>query len=79
MVLKRLCIRFEKIDGFIKIYDGIRCLVLFGSKQYDAIYDRFRYLIGKKVVLQILLTITLQESELIHIIEKHLLKNTNFS
>ena len=48
MALKRLRIRFEKIDGFIKIYDGIRCLVLFGSKQYDAIYDRFRYLIGKK-------------------------------
>ena len=26
-----LCIRFDKIDGFIRIYDRIRCLTLFGS------------------------------------------------
>ena len=30
MGTKPLHIRFEKIDGFIKIYDGIRYLVLFG-------------------------------------------------
>ena len=28
---KPLCIRFNGIDGFIKIYDGILYLVLFGS------------------------------------------------
>ena len=26
-----LCIRFDKIDGFIRIYDRIRCLTLFDS------------------------------------------------
>ena len=42
--VKPLHIRFEKIDGFIKIYGGIRYLVLFASKQYDAIYNRSWYL-----------------------------------
>ena len=40
--LKLLLIRFYKIDGFIRIYDGTRYLTLFGS---DAIYNRTRYLI----------------------------------
>ena len=31
MGTKTLRIRFYEIDGFIKIYDGIRSLVLFGS------------------------------------------------
>ena len=49
MGAKQLHIWLEKIDGFIKIDDGIRYLVLFGSKQYDAIYNRIRYLISKKI------------------------------
>ena len=65
---KPLRIWFEKIDGFIKIYDGIRYLVLFGSKRYDATYNRIRYLETKKMILQILLALILQESELVHII-----------
>ena len=47
---KPLCIWLDKIDGFIKTYDGIRYLLLFGPKRYDAIYDRIRDLM-KKVVL----------------------------
>ena len=43
-----LCIRFSEIYGFIKIYDGIRYLVLFGSGLYDEIYNRIRYLISEK-------------------------------
>ena len=43
---KPLGIWFEKIDGFIKIYNGIRYLVLFGPESQDAIYNRFRYLIS---------------------------------
>ena len=46
--LKPLRIRLAKIDGFIKVYDGTRYLVLFGSEKYDAIYSRFRYLISLK-------------------------------
>ena len=45
---KPLCIRFNKIEGFIKIYDETRYLTLFGSEKYDAIYNRIRYLISQK-------------------------------
>ena len=34
---KPLLIRFDKIDGFIKTYDGTRYLTLFGYEIYDAI------------------------------------------
>ena len=36
-------IEFDKIDGLIKIYNGIRYLVLFGHLWYDEIYDRIGY------------------------------------
>ena len=45
---KPLRIRFDKIGGFIKIYDGTKYLRLFGSEKYDAIYDRIRYLMSLK-------------------------------
>ena len=45
---KPLSIMFDEIDGFIKIYDGIRYLELFGHLWYDEIYDRIRYRINKK-------------------------------
>ena len=41
-----LRIRFDKIDGYIKVYDRTRYLVLFGSKKYDYINNRIRYLIS---------------------------------
>ena len=34
-----LHIRFDKIDGFIKIYDGIRYLVIQVHSWFDEIYD----------------------------------------
>ena len=36
--------RFDNIDGFIRIYDGTRYLVLPGPEKYDAIYNRIKYL-----------------------------------
>ena len=63
-----LRIRSDKVDGFVKMYDETRYLVLIGSERHDAIYNRIRNLISKKSVLQILLIVILQESELIHII-----------
>ena len=45
---KPLHIRFDKIDGFISVYDGTRYLVLFCPEKYDFIYNRIRYLIGVK-------------------------------
>ena len=44
MSARALGISFDKVDG-------IRYLLLFGSERYDAIYDRVRYLINKKVAL----------------------------
>ena len=32
----------------IRIYDGTRCLVLFGNEIYDFIYNRVRYIISVK-------------------------------
>ena len=49
--LKPLRIRFDKIDGFISIYDGTRYLALFDSEKYEAIYDRIRYLVSLKSVI----------------------------
>ena len=37
---KPLRIRFDKIDGFVKVDDGTRYLVFFGSEKYDSIYNR---------------------------------------
>ena len=45
---KSFWIRFDKTGGIIRIYDGTRYLTLFGTKKYDAIYDRIRYLISLK-------------------------------
>ena len=41
-------IRFDEIDGFIRIYDETKYLVLLGPAKYDAIYNRIRYLISIK-------------------------------
>ena len=48
IVIKPSPTRFSKIDGFIRIYDGTRYLVLFGSEKY-VIYNRIRYLISLKI------------------------------
>ena len=40
MISKQLRISFYKIDGFIKIYDGIKYLVLLSCTWFDEIYDR---------------------------------------
>ena len=45
---KPLRVRFDKIDGFIRVYDGTRYLVLIRIKKYDSIYNRIRYLISAK-------------------------------
>ena len=39
---------FDKVDGFIRVYDGSRHLVLLGPEKYDAISDRIKYLISLK-------------------------------
>ena len=43
---KPLRIRFDKIDGFIRVYFRTGYLILFGREKYDSIYDRIRYAIN---------------------------------
>ena len=42
-VAKPLCIRFNKTDGFIRVYDGTRYLV-FGAEKYDLLDYRIKNL-----------------------------------
>ena len=41
MGARPLRIKFDEINEFIKVYDGI---ILFGPEQYDAIYNKTRIL-----------------------------------
>ena len=45
---KPLRIRFDKKDGFIRIHNRIRYLLLSTAEKYDLIYNKIRYLIGLK-------------------------------
>ena len=68
MGAKSFHITSNKGDGFIKIGDRTRYLLLFWPEKYDAIYDRIRYLISQKLVLHIAFIKFWEESGLIHII-----------
>ena len=58
---KPLHVRFFKVNGIIRIYNGTRYLTLFGSEKNEAIYNRIRYLIGQKVSSHVFfLTISLK-------------------
>ena len=46
--VKPLHIRFDKVHGFIRVYDGTRYLTLFEAGKYCATFNRIRYLIGVK-------------------------------
>ena len=41
-------IRFDKVDGFIRVYDWTTYLVLFETEKFYAILNRIRYLISQK-------------------------------
>ena len=48
MVAKPLRNSFDKVDGYIRDYDGTRYLVLFRAEKYASFYSKIRYLIGIK-------------------------------
>ena len=54
--------------GFIRVYDGTRYLILFGSEEYNVIYHRIRYLIIQKSGITFLFFVIMEESKLIHLI-----------
>ena len=67
MVPKPLRTRFDEIDGFVISRDvKIKPLILFDYRLFNKICDKIKYIISKKVVLQIVLIIILEKSELIH-------------
>ena len=45
---KPLCIMFDKVNGFIRYYDGTKNQLLFVSEKYDVIFDKITYLVGLK-------------------------------
>ena len=53
-------IRFDEIDGFIKIYDGSRYLVLFDHGWFHRICNRIKYSYKQKLLLQVVLIIILE-------------------
>ena len=63
-----LQIRFDKIDGFIKICDGPEYLVLLDSENYDAICSKIRYFVSLKSRIKYTFFIILQNSKLIFMI-----------
>ena len=63
--LKRLHIRFHKINGLIRIYYGTRYLKLFSPEKDYAIYDRTRFFVSLKSGITYIFLIILQKSKLI--------------
>ena len=49
-------IRFDKVDGFIRVYDGTKYLVFFRGEKYNFIYNRIRYLIGVKSAITVVIS-----------------------
>ena len=46
---KSMCIRFNKLDGFIRVRSGeFRHLILFDYGLFDKICDKIKYLISEK-------------------------------
>ena len=45
---KPLHIRLDKMDRFIRVYDGTRYLVLLGNKKYHSIYYKIWHLMSVK-------------------------------
>ena len=53
-------VRFDKVDGFIRVYDGTRYSALFSPEKYDVIYDRIRYLLCQKSAIAYVFLIIMQ-------------------
>ena len=65
---KPLHIRFDKVDGFIRVYDGVSYLVLFVPEKYDVITRELDILLVKKAALHMFFLIIMQKLKFIFII-----------
>ena len=69
LLYKKICIRFDKKDGFNISLDGkIRHLILFDYGLFDKMCGKFKYLISTKSSITTVLIIILERSEMINII-----------
>ena len=76
---KPLRIKFDKTNGFIRVRgEEFRHFLLSDDGLFDKMFDKSKYLISEKVVLQLVLIIILEKSKLIHII-LYLLNKFDFS
>ena len=76
---KPLCVRFDKIDGFIRVCgEEFRHLVWFDCGWFDQICDKIKYLISERSGITDNIIIVLEVSELNHI-TLNLLKNIDYS
>ena len=50
-VQKYFFVRFDKVDGFIRVYDGTRYLVLLDPEKYEVFYNGIICLISQKSVI----------------------------
>ena len=48
---KPLRIKFDKVDGSLRVYDDYRYLVLLAPEKYDAICILIRYILSKEGAL----------------------------
>ena len=46
-----MCIRYDKINGFVRVYTGSEYLLLCRAENFDVMYSRIRYLIGVKICI----------------------------
>ena len=58
-------IRFGKINGFVRDYDGVRYLILFSSETYDAIYNKIVSSISLKQLSHMFFLLIFWKSKLI--------------
>ena len=57
---KPIHIRSDEVDVFIRVYDGIRYLVLIIPEKHDAICNRLNILLAKKVAIHMFFLIIMQ-------------------
>ena len=59
-----LCIILDKVNGFLRDYNGTKYLVLFGPEKYDVMFYRIRYLIELNRDITTLILLIMQKSKI---------------
>ena len=66
--MQLLRVKFDIVDGFIRVCNITRHLVLFSPEKYEAIYNRIRYVMSQKNDITYVITHNYTKSKLIHMI-----------